>query len=327
VSTSSSARSGDRELCKKGSAWWLLVIVGLLVSVGIGLRVVDAWRRMPSVRTAPDPRARRARTVGVLLADEPATPKEPLMHHDRTRPRSATDSLAFVHGVASGDPLADRVVLWTRISDTSGDVSVEWVIAGDPDLQRVVRSGTASTGPEHDWTVHVDVDGLDAATTYHYGLRARGRHSPVGRTRTLPAGSADHLRLAMVSCAKFNAGFFNAYARIAEHDDLDFVLHLGDYIYEASNTPPKSQTPGADIGRPLEPRHECRTLEDYRTRYAQYRRDPDLQALHRAHVVVATLDDHELADGAWAGGATEHRAARDGPWADRRRAALRARRE
>jgi alkaline phosphatase D len=327
VSTSSSARSGDGELRKKGSAWWLLVIAGLLVSLGIGLRVVEAWRRMPSVRTAPDPRPRRARTVGVLLADGPATPEEPLMHHDRTRPRSAPDSLAFVHGVASGDPLADRVVLWTRISGTSGDVSVEWVIAGDPDLQRVVRSGTASTGPEHDWTVHVDVDGLDAATTYHYGFRARGRHSPVGRTRTLPSGSVDHLRLAMVSCAKFNAGFFNAYARIAERDDLDFVLHLGDYIYEASNTPPKSQTPGADIGRPFEPRHECRTLEDYRARYAQYRRDPDLQALHRAHVVVATLDDHELADGAWAGGATEHRAERDGPWADRRRAALRARRE
>jgi alkaline phosphatase D len=289
--------------------WWLLIIAGLLVSVGIGLRLVEA---LGAARTEPGPLA---------------TPKEHLMNHDRVRRPSATDSRVFVHGVASGDPLADRVVLWTRISGTSGDVSVEWVVANDPELRRVVRSGTASTGPEHDWTVHVDVDGLDAATTYHYGFRALGRRSPVGRTGTLPAGSVAGLRLAMVSCAKFNAGFFNAYARIAERDDLDLVLHLGDYIYEASNTPPKTQTPGADIGRPFEPRHECRTLNDYRARYAQYRRDPDVQALHRAHAVVATLDDHELADGAWAGGATEHRPERDGPWADRRRAALRARRE
>ena len=103
----------------------------------------------------------------------------------------------------------------------------------------------------------------------------------------------------MVSCAKFNAGFFNAYARIAARDDLDFLLHLGDYIYEASNTPPASQTPGADIGRPFDPLHECVTLDDYRTRYTQYRRDPDVQRLHPSHPVIPTLDDHEFADGAW----------------------------
>ena len=96
-------------------------------------------------------------------------------------------------------------------------------------------------------------------------------------------------------------GFFNAYARIAERDDLDFLLHLGDYIYEASNTPPKTQNPGADIGRPFEPVDECRTLAGYRTRYAQYRSDPDVQRLHAALPMIATLDDHELADGAWVG--------------------------
>ena len=129
----------------------------------------------------------------------------------------------------------------------------------------------------------------------------------------------------MCSCAKFNAGFFNAYARIAERDDLDFVLHLGDYIYEASNTPPKTQTPGADIGRPFEPVGECRTLADYRTRYAQYRRDPDVQRLHAALPMIATLDDHELADGAWAGGADAHDPAEHGPWERRRDEAFRAR--
>ena len=130
-----------------------------------------------------------------------------------------------------------------------------------------------------------------------------------------------------MSCAKFNAGFFNGYARIAERDDLDFVLHLGDYIYEASQTPPASQTPGADIGRPFDPLHECKTLDDYRPRYAQYRADPDTQAMHHAHALLATLDDHELADGAWRGGADEHKPERDGPWAARRAAAFQARRE
>jgi alkaline phosphatase D len=129
----------------------------------------------------------------------------------------------------------------------------------------------------------------------------------------------------MVSCAKYNAGYFNAYRRIAERDDLDFVLHLGDYIYEAAQVPPKSQTPGADIGRPFEPRDECRTLEDYRTRYALYRRDPDVQAMHARQPLIATLDDHELADGAWRDGSLEHRPERDGPWSARRDAALRAR--
>ena len=133
------------------------------------------------------------------------------------------------------------------------------------------------------------------------------------------------MRIAVVSCAKFNSGFFNGYARIAERDDLDFVLHLGDYIYEASQTPPKTQTPGADIGRPFEPRNECVTLADYRTRYAQYHADPDTQAMHAAHPLVATLDDHEFADGAWRGGSDNHKPERDGPWADRRAAAFKAR--
>ena len=141
-----------------------------------------------------------------------------------------------------------------------------------------------------------------SATTRRSGAPAR---CPARRTTCA---------FAMVSCAKFNAGFFNAYARIAERDDLDFLLHLGDYIYEASNTPPASQTPGADIGRPFDPLHECVTLDDYRTRYGQYHRDPDVQPLHAAHPIIATLDDHEFADGAWRDGATEHKP-EYGPWA------------
>jgi alkaline phosphatase D len=232
----------------------------------------------------------------------------------------------FGHGIASGDPTTDAVILWTRVSDPSPDpIPVDWVIARDETLGDVVASGTAGADAEHDGTVHVDVDGLAPATTYWYAFRALGQDSPVGRTRTLPA-IADHLRFAMVSCAKFNAGFFNAYTRIAERDDLDFLLHLGDYIYEASNTPPASQTPGADIGRPFDPLHECVTLDDYRTRYDQYRRDPDVQRLHATHPVIATLDDHEFADGAWRDSAAEHKP-EYGTWSDRKANAFRAREE
>jgi alkaline phosphatase D len=230
---------------------------------------------------------------------------------------------AFVHGIASGDPLSDRVVIWTRVSSVDdAAVEVAWKVARDDALSDVVASGRAITGPERDYTLSVDVPGLDPDTVYFYAFDAAGEHSPVGRTRTLPERT-EHLRFAMVSCAKFNAGFFNAYRRIAQRQDLQFLLHLGDYIYEASNKPPPTQTPGADIGRPFDPLHECVTLDDYRRRYAQYRRDPDVQQLHAAHPVIATVDDHEFADGAWREGADNHRP-EWGPWEDRKARAFQA---
>jgi alkaline phosphatase D len=230
----------------------------------------------------------------------------------------------FAHGVASGDPLTDRVILWTRVTTDAESIPVTWLLARDEALTDVVAHGTATAHADRDHTVHVDAGGLEPGTTYHFGFQAGAVISPTGRTKTLPE-DCERVRFAFCSCAKYNAGFFNAYARIAEHEELDFLLHLGDYIYEASNTPPKSQTPGADIGRAFDPLGECRTLADYRRRYAQYRRDPDVQKLHRRLPMIATLDDHELADGAWAGGASEHRAEEHGPWEERRAAALRAR--
>jgi alkaline phosphatase D len=233
----------------------------------------------------------------------------------------------FRHGVASGDPTQDAVVIWTRVSSTRAvPIPVGWTMARDRDLRDVVSAGVADADPEADHTLHVDVEGLEPDRQYWYGFEALGERSPTARTRTLPYRT-DRLAFAMVSCAKYNAGFFNAYARIAERQDLNFVLHLGDYIYEASQTPPKSQTPSADIGRPFDPEHECIRLEDYRRRYAQHRLDPDLRRLHHTHPFIATVDDHEFADGAWRGGSTEHRPDRDGPWAERVAAALRARRE
>jgi len=271
----------------------------------------------------------------------------------------------FQHGVASGDPLTDRVMIWTRVTpDDAGLVDAErtaagaersgsgrgipgrsgathvgvsppaesdamlevhWVVARDAAITDVVATGVTTASAEHDWTVHVDVGGLEPASTSWYGFRALDTDSPIARTRTLPTQTG-HCRFAMVSCAKFNAGFFNVYPRIAARDDLDFLLHLGDYIYEASNTPPASQTPGADIGRPFDPLGECVTLDDYRTRYNQYHRDPDVQALHARHPIIPTLDDHEFADGAWRDGSTEHKE-EYGPWANRRREAFQAREE
>ena len=199
---------------------------------------------------------------------------------------------------------------------------VEWMMARDPKLRDVLASGSATAEAAHDHTVSIDVSGLEAGTTYFYRFTSDGESSPVGRTRTLPEQSG-HLRFAMVSCAKFNAGFFNAYARIAQRDDLAFLLHLGDYIYEASNTPPPTQTPGADIGRPFDPLHECVTLADYRRRYAHYRLDPDVQRLHAAHPIIATVDDHEFADGAWREGADNHQP-EWGPWTERKAIAFQA---
>jgi phosphodiesterase/alkaline phosphatase D-like protein len=232
---------------------------------------------------------------------------------------------SFRHGVASGDPTPDRVVIWTRVSGTRGDDQVTWWMSRDPQREDVVAEGDAVARADDDFTVHVDVGELKPDTVYYYGFARGDEHSPVARTKTLPGTDASRLRFAFCSCAKFNAGFFNAYARMAERHDLDFILHLGDYIYEASNTPPPPQTPGADIGRPFDPLGECRTLGEYRTRYAQYRSDPDVQALHHALPLIATADDHEFADGAWAGGADAHVEAEHGPWSERKEAAFRAR--
>ncbi len=232
----------------------------------------------------------------------------------------------FRHAVASGDPLQDRVMLWTRVtSDDPGPIDVTWTLARDRDLHEVVQTGTATAEPDRDHTVHVDVGDLEPATTYYYGFATQGEQSPTARTRTLPGPGAEHLRFAMVSCASYNAGFFNAFGRIAEREDLDFLLHLGDYIYETPNMLPPGAPQPPEIGRPFDPIHQCLTLDDYRRRYAQYHGDPDIQAMHMMHPMIGTVDDHEFADGAWRDGSSWHKDEVDGPFADRKAAAFQAR--
>jgi alkaline phosphatase D len=230
----------------------------------------------------------------------------------------AADSV-FQHGVASGDPLTDRVILWTRVTPATAkaSITVSFVVATDPGLTQVVVRGSTKTNPARDNTVKVDPVGLRPNTTYYYQFTAEGSTSPVGRTKTLPQGSADSLRMAVVSCSNFAYGYFNAYGRIAQRADLDLVMHLGDYIYEYGNGQ-------YGTARPTEPVNEIVSLSDYRQRHAQYKRDVDSQAMHRQHPLVAIWDDHETANNAYTEGAENHNPATEGTWTARVAAAMQA---
>lgn len=232
---------------------------------------------------------------------------------------------AFLHGVASGDPLAHRVILWTRVTPPRLDrpVAVQWRIARDRGLKRPVAAGAVVTDVKRDFTVKVDAGRLEPGTTYYYGFRCEGVSSPTGRTRTLAVGHVASLRFAFVSCSNYPYGYFNAYRRIAERNDLDFVLHLGDYIYEYPLG--EYANPALAGIRDVVPVDEIVSLADYRLRYALYRTDPDLQELHRQHPVIAVWDDHESANDAWRDGAQNHNPELgEGEWSVRKQVAARA---
>ena len=226
----------------------------------------------------------------------------------------------FRHGIASGDPRADRIVLWTRVSGATGEVPVRWMMSATPTFTRVVARGETSTGAARDFTVKIDVSGLAAATTYYYRFEALGARSVTGRTRTLPAAGAGRVRLALASCSNYPHGYFNVYGRIAARPDIDAVLHLGDYIYEYEQG---RYADKALTDRPVDPPHEITALDDYRRRYALYRSDPDLQEAHRQHPFVVVWDDHEIANNTWSTGADNHQPA-DGDFTARRNAAYQA---
>ena len=182
----------------------------------------------------------------------------------------------FTHGVASGDPLEDRVVLWTRVSGGRGDVEVHWWVATDPEMRTVIGRGSIVTNAARDFTVKVDASGLRQGTTYYYQFSGLDVPSPIGRTKTLPVGDVDRVRLAAVSCSNLPFGYFNVYRCIAQRPDLDAVLHLGDYLYEYRNG---RYGDGRALDRAPLPDKEMVTLEDYRIRHAQYKADTDSQAM------------------------------------------------
>jgi alkaline phosphatase D len=236
--------------------------------------------------------------------------------------------LRFEHGVASGDPLADRVILWTRISGSDTPVDVVWQIATDAEFRTHVAQGKLTTDAGRDFTVKADVTGLKPGTTYVYRFLCGDLVSPVGRTHTLPE-TAEDVVLAVVSCSLHPNGYFNGFRAIADLERVDAVVHLGDYIYEyGANPTDYGMGNGRDLGRIPEPPYEIVTLADYRTRHAQYKRDPDLQAAHARAPWITVFDDHEIANNPWTGGAENHNPEKgEGSWWDRKAAALKAYRE
>ncbi|WP_405815733.1 alkaline phosphatase D family protein [Streptomyces sp. NBC_01390] len=245
---------------------------------------------------------------------------------------AAAEAPAFLHGVASGDPLPDGVLLWTRVTPTaeaipgSGlgpDTEVSWTVALDKAFTNIVSKGSTTATAAADHTVKADIRGLAPATDYWFRFSSGGTDSPAARTRTAPAADAvvPGLRFGVVSCANWEAGYFSSYRHLAARGDLDGWLHLGDYIYEYGTGGYGTR---GTVVRPHSPAHEILTLADYRVRHGRYKTDADLQALHAAAPVIAIWDDHEFANDAWSGGAENHTEGAEGTWSSRQAAAKQA---
>ncbi|EPW6706372.1 alkaline phosphatase D family protein [Vibrio parahaemolyticus] len=234
-------------------------------------------------------------------------------------------AVSFEHGVASGDPTQTQVIIWTRVTTTASYVDVSWQVASDMEFSNVVQSGVFTTDTGRDFTVKVDVQNLNANSQYYYRFIVGEMMSEVGQTQTLPEDGVEKASMAVVSCANYPAGYFHVYREILnqhEQSPFDVVLHLGDYIYEYGAGGYASEDAAA-LGREPSKGTECITLDDYRKRYAQYRQDADLQALHAKLPMIAVWDDHELANDTWKNGAENHQDD-EGSFIDRRAAAAAA---
>ncbi len=238
--------------------------------------------------------------------------------------KEMTENLVFAHGVASGDPDHNSLVLWTRIT-TSNDVeTVTWKISKTKDFAVLAGSGQLIASAKRDYTLKVIAEGLETGQSYYYQFNTETISSPIGRTKTLPGGSPKSLGIALVSCSHYTFGFFNAYDAIAKDEAIDFILHTGDYIYEYGADGWGHET-GEVIGRFHAPTHEIISLSDYRTRLAQYKTDAGTQAMHAAHPFLCLWDDHETTNNPWMHGAKNHNPEEgEGEWAPRRDAAVQA---
>ncbi|MGI2111127.1 alkaline phosphatase D family protein [Shewanella frigidimarina] len=229
----------------------------------------------------------------------------------------------FLQGIASGDPAADAVILWTRVTpDVEGDITVSWEVATDSGFSQLVTNGQMITNKNRDYTVKVDAVGLEAGQQYFYRFKAGETVSEMGQTRTLPEGSVASVKLAVMSCANFPAGYFNVYEMAAQQNDLDAVVHLGDYLYEYARGEYASEH-AVELGREVLPAGELFLLDDYRTRYSQYRSDASLQKLHAKVPFITVWDDHEVANDTWKDGAENHNDG-EGDFDQRKQAALQA---
>lgn len=270
-----------------------------------------------------------AKTAAVLAAGSSVVACGGAGRDDETPPAPEVPikPAQFSYGVASGDPLADRVMLWThaRIAESNAAVPLTWQVASDPAFTTIVSSGQVEALEANGFTAKADATGLTPGATYHYRFRdALGALSAVGTTRTLPAADVASVKLAVFSCALYPEGFFNVYADAARSDAL-YALHLGDYLYEFGAGPGQyGNQDAAALGRVAVPAHDLVSLADYRQRYAQYRSDVDLQALHARMPWITLWDDHEFADNAYTDGALNHQPATQGDWQARKQAAARA---
>ncbi len=222
----------------------------------------------------------------------------------------------FFHGVASGDPTPSSVIIWTRVSTDSLQAHVKYTVATDTSMTNVVAEGWTVTDGENDFTVKVDVTGLSPYTTYYYDFFSHDSYSLRGRTKTAPTAGVDALRFGVVSCSNFAHGYFNVYDKLVDRNDIDAVIHLGDYIYEYGN---------GEYGdvREYEPTTEILNISDYRMRHSYYKLDPQLRRLHQQYPIIATWDDHESANNSWEGGAENHNAG-EGDWFMRKSASIQA---
>ncbi|WP_335954843.1 alkaline phosphatase D family protein [Acinetobacter guillouiae] len=243
---------------------------------------------------------------------------------DNNDSTSPTTKVEFLHGVASGDPLKDRVILWTRITpqDTSLRLEVVWEIATDDKFTQVINTGKVQTASAQDFTVKVDADKLKSGQTYYYRFKFGSVISPAGRTKTLPETTSS-VQFAVCSCSNYPAGYFYVYKEMAKQE-VDAIIHLGDYIYEYGKDGYATEE-AVKLGRTLAADNdkEIIKLDDYRKRYALYHTDSDLQAAHARHPFIVIWDDHELANDAWKDGAENHQA-NEGNFLDRKLAALQA---
>ncbi|NDB42931.1 MAG: alkaline phosphatase [Betaproteobacteria bacterium] len=230
----------------------------------------------------------------------------------------------FDFGVASGDPLSDSVILWThaKYQDLSDAVPLTWQVASDLEFTKIVVSGTGQATADSGYTFKVDAKGLLPSQTYFYRFTAGKHISPIGKTKTLPTGSVNEVKLAVLSCSNYPAGFFNVYSEVAK-SDVDLAIHLGDYIYEYAATGYASEK-AASLGRTSVPANEILTLSDYRMRHAQYKSDADSKQFHASKPLIAVWDDHEFANDAYKDGAENHTTATEGSFAARKAAAMQA---
>jgi alkaline phosphatase D len=232
----------------------------------------------------------------------------------------------FTHAVASGEPTANSVLLWTRFV-ADAETQLTWQVSEIEDFTRPVAEGSVTASPSRDWCAKGIAAGLSPNRWYFYRFIAPGgATSPVGRTRTLPEGPTSAFKMAVFSCSNYGFGYFNAYGHAVEANDCDLALHLGDYIYEygAGTYPSKAE---AAPERVLVPTTEIVALTDYRLRYATYRADPDCQRLHQVLPMIAVWDDHESTNDSWKDGAQNHQSDTEGEWAVRKAAAKQAYRE